>query len=231
LAANPPGQGGEGGERGVDPAAAATDPAIFLGALDAIAAHYYAGRDAYRAGEREAATEMFAHPIGEVYLELESILVGRGIAPFEAEMLNAVELAGAGASADEVDAAVGQVLGRLREAAAEAPAAELPAAAVEGRVLAEMLDRAALMYWQAASDPAGEAYLDGYGYLRAAEARAETSLAAIQAKDPAAAAATEEALALLRSTFPTVQRPETLTVDPGLVLSTASVAMLKLGSL
>ena len=224
-------QGGEGGERGVNPAAAARDPALFLGALDAIAAHYYAGRDAYRAGDHEAAAEMFAHPIGEVYGDLEPILVERGVAPFEAEMLDAVEVASAGAPADEVDAAVDEVLARLHAAAAEAPASELPQVAIQGKVLAELLDRAALMYWQATADPAGEAYLDGYGYLHAAEARAEDGLTAIEATDPAAAGAAREALAVLRATFPTVERPADLTIDPGLVLSSASLAMLKLGSL
>lgn len=226
AAAAPPaaqgGEGGEGGEGGVEPARAAADPAAFLVALDVIAAHAIAARDIYPAGGREAAAEMFAHGLSEVYATLEEVFLARGIAPFGATMERASALAQEGAPAPAVAAAAEAILAALRAAEAKAPPPG-PTTAVRLRVAAEMVERAALQYGAALRDAASaEAYLDGYGFWRAAAARA----AALPPATPATAEAMErlrDALALLAAAYPAPTRPAgAAAVAPGTLLAASS---------
>jgi hypothetical protein len=212
------GEGGEGGEQGIDAAQAAKDPTVFLVALDVIAAHYLAGRDAYAAGETEAAAEMFAHPIAEVYVDLEPVLKARGIKPFDARMKKASELALAKAPKPRIDKAVDDVLAALKAAAAKAPRDRRKPAAIEARVIADMLDRASLQYATAAKETTLEPYLDGYGFYRAAERRAGGALQSIAAASPEVAEATRTSLALLARAYPSAARPPSLPVTPGELL-------------
>ena len=116
------GEGGEGGEGGVSAETAATDPAAFIAALDVVAAHYLAGRGAYGAGQPQAAAELFAHPIAEVYADMEPMFQARGVAPFREAMERASELALARAPQGTVASAVDTVLAALSAAEAGAPA-------------------------------------------------------------------------------------------------------------
>ena len=90
----------QGGEGGVSAERAAADPAAFLTVLDIIVAHYLAGRGAYGVGKTQAAAELFAHPIAEVYVDMEPVFEARGVAPFRDEMERASELALARAEGD-----------------------------------------------------------------------------------------------------------------------------------
>lgn len=227
------GEGGEGGEGGVSAEQAATDPAAFLSALDVVAAHYLAGRDAYGAGQPQAAAEMFAHPIGEVYAEMEPVFEARGVAPFRDAMQTASDLALAGAPRERVGAATDAVLAALTAAAAKAPA---PGAtvAVQARVAAEFVDRAALQYAAAARDPAAlEPYLDGYGFHLAAKARAEKALPALEAAGRRdVAERMRAALGTLARAFPGPARPAGLpAVDAGALLAEASRLKILTGAL
>ena len=174
-------QGGEGGEGGVGAERAATDPAAFLTALDVVAAHYLAGRSAYGAGQPQAAAELFAHPIAEVYADMEPVFEARAVAPFRAAMERASELALARATGAEVTAAADTVLAALTAAEARAPA---PGAtpAVQARGAADLVDRSALQHAAALREPTQlEPYLDGYGLFLAAQARAGKALPALEA--------------------------------------------------
>ena len=222
--------GGEGGEAGIDPGLVGRDPVAYLTALDVIRAHYLAGAAAYAAGDHEAGTEMFAHPIGEVYVDLEPVLTELGADPFAAALDRTVAVAGEGASIDEVEAAAAEVGAALDAAAGHAPgkvSLEAQAATV-----AEMIDRAALQYRLAmAGDEPGGAYLDGYGFAQAAAARAEAIMAELKAKKPRAAEATGAALATLDAAYPGIAPPASDAPPPGEVLAAASNAVLSLSSL
>lgn len=223
------GEGGEGGEAGVDPAAAAADPAVFLIALDVIAAHYHAGRDAYKAGAHQAAGEMFAHPIAEIYADLEEVFQKQGIAPFLEEMSLASELALAGKPEQEVTAAADTVLNTLRRAARKAPKSEDKPLVVEVRVLAEMIDRAAQQFGPAAKSEELEHYLDGYGFYMAARDRFESLRPQLLKADAEVVKQVAEVLDRLAAAYPQPLRPATLTGEPGELLAASSVARLALG--
>ena len=222
--------GGEGGEGGIDPGLVGRDPVAYLTALDVIRAHYLAGAAAYAAGDHEAGAEMFAHPIGEVYVDLEPVLMTLGAKPFAAALDRTVAAAGEGAPLSEVEAAAGEVGAALDAAAGHAPGeAGLKAQAM---TVAEMIDRAALQYRLAmAGGEAGEAYLDGYGFAQAAAARAEAIMAELKAKKPRAAEAAGAALATLNAAYPGIAPPASSAPEPGKVLAAASNAVLNMGSL
>ncbi len=222
------GEGGEGGEGGVSAEDAARDPVAYLTALDVIAAHYLAGLDAYKAGDSMAAGEMFAHPIGEIYVDLEPVFQARGVKPFMDPMSKASELALGKAPQAEVEKAAATVLTALDAAAEMAPGNAI-AAPIQGKVIVRMLRRAAQQYGPAAQSD--EAYLDGYGLYKAAAARAEANLAAIAAKNADAGAAIQEALTILAKAYPTAKRPAKLDQDSGALLAAASKAELALSRL
>jgi hypothetical protein len=225
------GEGGEGGEAGIDATRAAEDPVVYLAGLDVIAAHYHAGRDAYEAGAAEAAGQMFAHPIGEIYVELEPLLQTLGVAPFQDLMEKASELALARAPKEDVARTAEAVLSALEAAARKAPKGEASEVSVAARVVVDLLDRAARQYANAASEQTLEPYLDGYGFDRAARARAERALPAITAASGPVADAIRSALAALERAFPTALRPSVLSADAGALSAEVSKASLAVSSL
>ncbi|MCO6419131.1 hypothetical protein JYK14_23645 [Siccirubricoccus sp. KC 17139] len=201
------GEGGEGGEGGVDADRAATDPVAFILALDVVAAHYLAGRRAYEAGRHTAAAEMFAHPIAEIYAELEGVFQDRGVPPFQEKMQEASTLALDRAPRGRVSAAVDQVLAALKEAEAKAPGAG-PSLPVRARVVGEMLDRAALQHSYALRSRELEPYLDGLGLYLAAEARAKAVAPALEAAGHRTQAqAMRETVRALAPAYPGMNRP------------------------
>ena len=222
------GEGGEGGEGGVSAEEAARDPAAYLLALDVMAAHYLAGRDAYAAGRTDAASEMFVHPISEIYIDLEPVLAGRGVAPFQQEMEAAAELASKKAARQDVERAAGLVLGSLRAAAGKAPAPGAADVGVGGRVVGDLVDRSAQQYAVAAKSKDLEPYLDGYGLYLAAKVRADELLPRI---DGEAAVGLRKLLENLARAYPSVMRPQSLALEPSAVMSQAARVRLLLSSL
>lgn len=108
------GEGGEaGGEFGIDLALAETDPVVYLSAIEVMRAHYLAGLAALENGERAAASEMFAHPVSEIYLDFEPVIEARGGTVMLDDMNHASVLHFQGASTEEIEAAVAVVLGLL----------------------------------------------------------------------------------------------------------------------
>jgi hypothetical protein len=203
------GEGGEGGgEGGIDPALAEHDPVEFLVAMDVIAAHYAAGHDIYRLGEAQAAGEMFAHPIAEVYADMEEVLTRLGVADFRAAMERASTLALDRAPTAEVERAVAAVRAALHGAEAHAPGIGATPK-VQAVVIADMADRAALQYAMALREPDQlEPYLDGYGLYRAAADRAARAAPELRAANLGAVLeAIQGTLAALAVAYPTATRP------------------------
>ncbi|MGE3933834.1 MAG: hypothetical protein AB7F67_11290 [Rhodospirillaceae bacterium] len=217
-------EGGEGGEAGVSAEEAAKDPAAFLTAIDVIAAHYLAGQAAYAEGRAQSAGEMFAHPIAEIYVDLEPVFKARGVAPFQAAMEKASALALEKAPKAEVDKAVDTVMAALKAAMDKAPDDGRSKLAVQAAVTGDMIDRAARQYQAAMGDTAEEPYLDGYGFYRAARQRADGLLPELRKAHADAAKAVSDALAALARAYPASLRPAAAPVPPGQVLGVASQA-------
>ncbi|WP_424814104.1 hypothetical protein [Roseococcus sp. YIM B11640] len=216
------GEGGEaGGEGGIDPARAEHDPVEFLIAMDVMAAHYVAGRDIYRLGEAQAAGEMFAHPISEVYAELEEVLARLGVAEFREAMERASALALDRAPLAEVEQAAAAVLAALLAAEAHAPGGGATPKA-QAAVVADMAGRAAQQYAAALDAPGQlEPYLDGYGLYRAAADRAARAGAQWRAAQSAeVSAALDALLAALAAAYPGPARPVSM-AGAGPVLAAA----------
>src|SRR5690606_33062556 len=223
---------GEGGERGVDPAEAAKDPALYLSALDVIRAHYLAGEAMLEVeGGRQAAGEMFAHPISEVYVDLEPVFEAQGAPLFMDEMTEAVDLALGDAPVAEVKAAAAKVYAALDAAAGKAPASERSEAAIEAALMADMFDRAAKQY-DTAVGPNGteEAWIDGYGFWKTAEMRAGALAPALGEEHEALAGEIAAAKELFANAYASVEKPEEAPVEPGTLLAASSRISLKTSS-
>lgn len=192
------GEGGEaGGEFGIDPALAETDPVVFLSAIEVMRAHYLAGLAALDAGERAAASEMFSHPVSEIYIDFEPALEARGGMLMLDEMNRAAVLHYQGASNDEIEAAVAVVLDLLDANEAVAPAGDVTRARVDAAVLIDLGERAALQYGFVQGGAGGEAWLDAFGFNAAAQRYADGRMEAIADADPTLAAALRTLLARL----------------------------------
>jgi hypothetical protein len=223
------GEGGEGGEGGVDPAFAAKDPVLYLSALDIIRAHYLAGEAMLDVeGGREAAGEMFAHPISEVYIDLEPVFEAQGVAPFMDEMTEAVDLALSDAPVADVRAVVAKLYSALDAAEKAAPESGKSEAVIEAALTVDMFERAARQY-EAALQPAGsdEAWVDGYGFWKAAELRADALSSLIDDGQEDLAAALASARELFGAAYASPERPEKAEIDAGELLAASALVNLR----
>lgn len=218
------------GEGGVEIDRAGTDPVVFRSALAIAEAHVVAARDAFAVGEKQAAAEMFAHPVSEVLLDVGPYLEAQGVENFDQQLLDASNAVFDGEDADQINARTAGIIETLRAAAEKAPDDGSSEAKVQAGVAADQLDRAAVMYGIAGESDEFEPYLDGYGFVIAAEAAYEQEKAAIQSELPEAAAAIESALTLMKSAYPTVERPETLEQNPAALTAASSAVLLALGN-
>ncbi|MBO6797703.1 hypothetical protein [Maricaulis sp.] len=223
-------ESGGGGEFGIDPELARQDPVVYLSALEVIRAHYLAGIGALEDGGRSAAAEMFAHPISEIYVDLEEVVIALGAENFLDLMSDASAAPFDGRSDEEVGAAVTRVLNAINAAETFRPATEESEASVYAKVMAGLIHRAVLQYQFAAAEPrAVEAYLDGFGFERAASDIAGRQMPAIRMENAALADALEAALAALAEVYPTAVRPEAFDgdVDGLFAASDAITAVIK----
>lgn len=218
---------GEGeGEGGVATADAASDPVAYSIALSVTEAHVVAARDAYAAGKKQAAGEMFAHPVSEVLLDMDPAFAKLGVADFKPLLTAASTAALDGKSVAEVNKAYDKIIAALRGAAAKAPKSDASAAKVSAGVIADMIERASAMYRQLPKNDAYEPYLDGYGFATVAASTFATSGGAIKAENPALHARITEALALLRQAYPGAARPAKLPAEPGALSGASAKVML-----
>jgi hypothetical protein len=228
------GEGGEAaggeGEGGVAVADAATDPVVYGIALAVTEAHVVAARDAYAAGKKDAAAEMFAHPASEVLVEMDPVFTKLGVKDFKPLLTAASTAAIEGKSVAEVGKAYDAIIAALRGAAAKAPKSDAGSATVAGGVIADQIERASAMYRVIAKDDRDEPYLDGYGFAKVAASGFVASGAAIKADNPTLHARMTEALAVLAKAYPAATRPAKLPVEQGAISAASSKVMLAAGS-
>lgn len=220
-------EGGEG-EGGVSIAAAASDPVVYRSALAIAKAHVLAARDAYAAGEVEAASEMFAHPAAEVMFEMEPILKARGVKPFSDMFLDASDAVAAGESRGAIAQRTTQIITALDQAAKKAPTDSRTNGQVAAGVVADQIDRAADMYRIAKETQTYEPYLDGYGFYKAARLAYEDSQVDIAGTSPTLIAIIEDALVKLEASYPAATYPASLDEDPASLRAVSSRLMLGL---
>ena len=217
--------GGEG-EGGVAVGKATTDPIVYGIALAVTEAHVVAARDAYVAGEKAAAAEMFAHPAAEVLVEMDPVFTRLGVADFKPLLTDASIAASEGQSADNVNKRYDAIIAALRAAATKAPDAGASDAKVAAGIIADQIERASAMYRIIANDDRYEPYLDGYGFAKVAQSAFATSGAAIKADNPSAHTRITEALGLLKQAYPAATRPAKLVVEQGVLSAASSKVML-----
>lgn len=228
-AAAAPAAGGEG-EGGVAVADAATDPVAYGIALAVAEAHVIAARDAFTAGKKDAAAEMFAHPASEVLVGMDPVFAKLGVKDFKPLLTDASVAVSDGKGAAEVGKQYDAIIAALRGAAAKAPKSEAAEGAIATGVIADQIERASAMYRVAAKDDRYEPYLDGYGFYKVAQTGFARSGAAIKAANPDAHARITEALALLGKAYPAATRPAKLPVEQGALSAASSKVMLAAGS-
>ena len=208
------GEGGEaGGEFGIDPDLALTDPVVYRTAIEVIRAHYIAGLAALEMGERAAAAEMFAHPVSEIYVDLEPVIEERGGTLMMDELNRAAVLHFQGGDEAQIREAVAEVLAGLDANLEVAPEPETSEAAAHAGVLSRLLERAALQYALAAEEGRLEPWLDGYGLSEAAVRYGADALPVIAAADDAAAEAIAQALEASAAAYPGAAPPETFEIE------------------
>lgn len=217
--------GGEG-EGGVAVSDAASDPVAYGIALAVAEAHVVAARDAYAAGKKEAAAEMFAHPVSEVLVDMDPVFAKLGVTDFK-ELFTAASLAANdGKSVAEVGKAYDAIIAALRGAAQKAPKSDATSAKVATGIIADQIERASAMYRTLPKNDSYEPYLDGYGFAKVAASAFATNGAAIKAENPAAHARITEALGVLGQAYPGAARPAKLPVEPGAVSGASAKVML-----
>lgn len=217
------------GEGGIAIELAATDSVVYHTALAVAEAHVLAARDAYAAGEKDAAAEMFAHPVSEVLFDLQPVLEARGVADFSHMFSAASAGVFAGESVEQINQRTADILATLKAAAMEAPEDGRGAAAISAAVVADQAERAVNMYRGASASGQYEPYLDGYGFYKTAEELFAGSGATIQAANPEAGAALRDVLALLKAAYPSAGRQEALGADQSALTIAASKALLATG--
>ena len=222
------GAGGEG-EGGVATADAATDPVAYGIALAVAEAHVVAARDAYAAGKKDAAAEMFAHPVSEVLVDMDPAFTKLGVKDMKPLFTAASDAALAGKPAAEVNKAYDAIIAALRAAATKAPKSDASGAKVSGAVIADMVERASAMYRQLPGNDAYEPYLDGYGFARVAAGAFATSGAAIKAENADLHARIADAVVLLAKAYPGAARPAKLPAEPGALSGASAKVMLAAG--
>lgn len=217
--------GGEG-EGGVAVADAATDPVAYGIALAVAEAHVVAARDAYTAGKKDAAAEMFAHPVSEVLVEMDPVFAKLGVKDFKELFTTASVAASEGKSTAEVGKAYDAIIAALRGAAGKSPKTDASQAKVSALVIADMIERASAMYRQLPKNDSYETYLDGYGFSRVAASSFSGSAGATKAENPVLHDRIREALVVLSKAYPGAARPAKLPVEPGALSGASSKVML-----
>jgi len=193
-------------------------------------AHVIAARDAFAAGKKDAAAEMFAHPAAEVLVEMDPVFAKLGVEDFKPLLTDASASVIDGKSAAEVNRHYDAIIAALRDAAGKAPDSGASEAAIASGIIADQIERASAMYRMIARDDRYEPYLDGYGFYKVAETAAARDGAAIKAANPEVHARITDALALLEQAYPAATRPATLMLEPGALSAASSRVMLATGS-
>ncbi len=229
IATVAPAAGSAEGEGGVDIAAAASDPVVFMSALAIAEAHVLAARDAYAAGKKEEAASMFAHPVSEVLADMEGAFKARGVEPFNELFIDASTAALAGESAGRIAARTDAIVAALILAAGKAPTDGRTAAAIAAGVASDEIDRAVDMYRLAAASGQYGPYLDGYGFYKAAQSAFARGKDAIDTANPEGSKAITAALTALAVAYPGADAPAAIDADIAALSAASSRVMLSMG--
>ncbi|MEM0986613.1 MAG: hypothetical protein AAGJ32_10225 [Pseudomonadota bacterium] len=221
------GEGGEG-EGGVSIAAATSDAIVYNAALAITEAHIIAARDAYAAGETDAASAMFAHPVTEVLADMAPVFETLGVEDFSSKLSDASAAIFEGETAEQISGRADDIIATLRAAAEKSPDDGRSSGVVAAGVAVDQIERASDMYRVAAGTDSYEPYLDGYGFYKAGLTAFEGAEADIEAANAEAAGAIRTALTALEAAYPTVLRPESLDADQGELTAAASSAVLSI---
>lgn len=221
------GEGGEG-EGGVSIEAAYTDPVVYKSAIGVAMAHVLAARDAFAEGEKDAAGEMYAHPVSEVLFDMEPVFQAQGVSDFTDLFTGASAAVFSGESQDQINDRTDAILAALDAAAAKAPATDNSEGYVSARVVADLINRASAMHRAALETDRYEPYLDGYGFYKTAQKKFAQNEAAIEADNADAAEAIRKALKALSEAYPTALRPDPMTGDTSTISVANSEVMLTL---
>ncbi|MGE3993076.1 hypothetical protein [Pseudorhodoplanes sp.] len=225
------GEGGEGGEAGIDAEAAATDPVQYGVALQVIAAHFHAGLAAYEGKEQEAGAQMFAHGLSEVYVAMEDVFKKLGVRDLGPKLEAAVAAAVEKKPVADVKRKAKAVFSALAAAERKGPTSKASAQAVQAKVAAELLDRAAAQYAVVQKDQNLEAYLDGLGFAIAARKQAKSASRYLKGVDSKKEAALRQAVTLAGQAYPGINRPAQPRVSLTELQSSASAARLAVSNL
>lgn len=219
------GEGGEG-EGGIAIGQAANDPVVYLSALAITEAHIIAARDAHALGEKEAAAEMFAHPVSEVLLDMEPVFAQLGVTDFSDLLSETSAAIFAGETAEQISRRSDEIIDALRAAAEKAPQTDASDARIAAGVAVDQIERASDMYRGAVESDRYEPYLDGYGFYKAGEAVFLENAEAISEENQDAASAIKDALAKLEDAYPSALRPDTLDADaPALAVAVSNAIL------
>jgi len=214
-------QGGEG-EGGVDISAALTDPIVFNTSLAITEAHIIAARDAYKLGKNDAAAEMFAHPVSEVLADMADVFASRKVDDFSELLIEASTSVLNDEGEDAVNAKADAIIERLRNAATKAPKNGTSPIDITIGVIIDQLERAADMYKVAKEFGEYGPYLDGYGFYKTGANAYQSTAEQLATQNTAVAISIEETLHLLRDAYPDAAMPETLDVEPAILISSVS---------
>jgi hypothetical protein len=206
-------------------AKAATDPVAYRIALAITEAHIIAARDAFIAGRKDEAAEMFAHPVAEVLVDMQPVFERQGVADFSDLLTDASGAVFDGETAQQIEARYQAIIASLRSAGTRAPASNASDGEVAAKVVADQIERAVAMYRQAAAQGNYEPYLDGYGFYKSAEALFKASRTSIQEASPQI----EEALGLLAKAYPGALMQGRLTADQSALAAASARVMLAAG--
>jgi hypothetical protein len=144
------------------------------------------------------------------------------------EMTEAVDKALSGAPNEDVKAAVARVYAALDAAEKTAPASGKSEAAIEAALTVDMFERAARQY-DAALQPAGsdEAWVDGYGFWKTAELRADALTPRLGAGQEDLAAAIASARELFGKAYARPEKPKAAEIEPGELLAASALVSLR----
>ncbi|SBO41815.1 hypothetical protein [Cyanobium sp. NIES-981] len=214
-------EGGEAGEvGGLDIAS----PEGYATTLQLMHGHLLAGRELITKGMATEAQPHIAHPIDELYGDLEPELERRGAAPFLDQLIALKTRLRAAPEAPETGAALEAVETSIRQAMAVLPAQQRQDPAFVVGVIRELLATAAEEYDAAVADDRFVEvleYQDSRGFLQAAEQLFQPIAPQLQRSNPEQAARFERNLAELRMAWPSILPPATPVLTPDQVTALA----------
>lgn len=210
----------EGGEAGEGAGGAITSPEGYATTLQLMRGHLAAGRELLAMGRATDAEPHIAHPIDELYGDLEPELQRRGASPFLEPLNNLKTRLQAAPAAPDTEAAFDAVEDAIDQAMAGLPAQQRQDPAFVVAVIRDLIRTAAEEYDAAvAGDRFAEVleYQDSRGFLLVAEELFTSIAPALKRSDPEQAARLEKALAALGPAWPSILPPEKPVLTPSQV--------------